>query len=111
MTKPPQKIPKQITLEIPSDLKPIYANLARISHSPAEIIIDFACILPAQPKTRVQTRLLMSPIGIKMFYRALGENISRYETNFGEIKLPGDSSLASDLFRNLSPPEPPPEEE
>jgi hypothetical protein len=111
MTKMPPKAPKHIALEIPPELEPIYANLARISHSPAEIIIDFARILPGQPKTSVLARLLMSPIGIKMFYRALGENLSRYEANYGEIKLPGNSSLASNLFRKIAPPEPPSEEE
>jgi hypothetical protein len=111
MTNIPPKVTKHIALEIPSDLEPIYANLARISHSPAEIIIDFARILPGQPKTRVLSRLLMSPIGIKMFYRALGENLSRYEASYGEIKLPGNSSLASSLFKNIGPSEPPPKEE
>lgn len=111
MTKMPPKAPKHIVLEIPPDLEPIYSNLARISHSPAEIIIDFARILPGQPKTRVLARLLMSPIGIKMFYRALGENLSRYEASYGEIKIPGNATLASSLFKNINPPEPPPEEE
>jgi hypothetical protein len=41
----------------------------------------------------------MSPIGAKLFYRALGDNLSKYEANFGEIKLPGGISLAEHLFR------------
>jgi len=53
---------------------------------------------------------LMSPIAAKLFLRALTENIARYETVFGEIHLPGNSSLATDLFRNIHPPEPPPSE-
>jgi len=111
MTEKPPKKPRQIKIEIPPDLEPLYVNLARISHSPAEIIMDFACILPGEPKTKVKKRLLMSPVGAKMFYRALGENLSRYEAHFGEIKLPGDSSLASNLFRNINPPDSPDSEE
>ena len=102
---PSQNAPRQIKIEIPAEVEPVYANLARISHSPAEIIIDFACILPGSNRAKVSNRMLMSPVGAKLFYRALGENLARYENAFGEIKLPGDSSLASSLFRNITPPE------
>jgi hypothetical protein len=51
----------------------------------------------------------MSPIGAKLFYHALGENLARYEANFGEINLPGGNSLATDLFKPTHPPEPPKE--
>lgn len=105
MSSTPPNPPRQIKIEIPAELEPVYANLARISHSPAEIIMDFAVILPGEPKARVSSRMLMSPVGAKMFYRALGENLARYESAFGEIKLPGDSSLASSLFRNINPPD------
>jgi hypothetical protein len=107
MTDDQPKPPRQIQIEIPEDLEPIYSNVARISHSPAEIIMDFARLLPGQSKTQVQVRLLMSPIGVKMFYRALGENLARYENAFGEINLPGDASLANSLFRNIQPPDDP----
>ncbi|HNT53242.1 MAG TPA: DUF3467 domain-containing protein [Anaerolineaceae bacterium] len=96
------------TLEIPPDLEPLYCNLARISHTPAEFVIDYARLLPGQTSLTVSTRLVMSPVSIKLFLRALAENLARYEANFGEIKLPGDNSLATDLFRNIQPPPPPP---
>lgn len=102
---PSPNIPRQIKIEIPPDLEPTYANLARISHSPAEIVMDFASLLPGNAMAKVSARMLMSPVGAKMFYKALGENLARYETAFGEIKLPGDSSLASSLFRNINPPD------
>jgi hypothetical protein len=96
-------------MELPADLHPEYANLVRISHSPAEIILDFACVLPGQVgNTQVLSRILMSPMGAKLLYRALGENLSRYEASFGEIPIPRDSTLANDLFRGLHPPESPP---
>ncbi|MCL4562282.1 MAG: DUF3467 domain-containing protein [Chloroflexi bacterium] len=94
-------------LDMPEDLVPAYANLVRISHSPAELVFDFAQMLPGNPRARIQSRLLMSPIGAKLFYRALGENLARYEAAFGEIKIPGDSSLANDLFRSLHRPDNP----
>ena len=96
-------------LELPADLEPVYSNLVRISHSPAELVFDFARMLPDQPSTRVLARLLMSPIGAKLFLRALGENLSRYEAAFGQINLPGEPSLANDLFGFIQPPEKPPE--
>jgi len=86
----------------------MYANLARISHSPADIVMDFAHALPGENKAVIKTRVLMSPLSAKLFYRALGENIARYEAAFGEINVPGNSSLAEHLFRPHNPPETPP---
>jgi hypothetical protein len=96
-------------LELPADLEPVYSNLVRISHSPAELVFDFACMLPDQLSTRVLARLLLSPIGAKLFLRAFGENLARYEAAFGQINLPGEPSLATDLFGFIQPPEKPPE--
>ncbi len=96
-------------LEMPDDLEPLYSNLARISHTPSEIILDFSRMLPAQPRFTVLARILMSPVGAKLLLRALAENLSRYEAAFGEVQLPGDSGLASDLFKQVHPPKPPEE--
>lgn len=103
--KGPQRTPPN--LELPPDLESIYTNVARISHSPAEIIMDFARLLPGQTPAKVLTRLIMSPVGAKLFYRILGENLARYEASYGEIHLPGDSGLAQQLFKSAQPPEPP----
>ena len=105
MTNQPPHPPDFI---LPPDLAAAYTNLARIMHTPAELIFDFAAMLPAEPGPRVVSRLIMSPIAAKLFYRALGENLSRYEAVFGEIKLPGGTDLASDLFRSIQPPPAPP---
>ena len=94
-------------LEMPEDLEPLYSNLARISHTPSEIIIDFSRMLPAQPKFKVLARILMSPMGAKLLLRALAENLSRYEAAFGEVPLPGEPGLAGDLFNKVHPPKPP----
>lgn len=94
-------------MELPDELEPVYSNLARISHTPSELAVDFSRILPGQKKMPVLVRVLLSPVGAKLLLRALAENIARYEAAFGEIRLPGDSGLANDLFKSVHPPEPP----
>jgi hypothetical protein len=106
-TQVPQNPANMPPMDMPEGLEPIYSNLARISHTPSELIIDFSRLLPAEPHFRVLSRILMSPVGAKLLYRALGENLSRFETTFGEIHVPGDSPLANDLFRQVHPPKPP----
>ncbi len=102
----PQK-PTGPTLSMPEGLEPVYANLARISHSPADLVIDFAHLLPGDTQAKVIARVLMTPLSAKLFLRALTENIARYEAAFGEISVPGNSTLAESLFRPPHPPEPP----
>jgi uncharacterized protein DUF3467 len=97
-------------LEIPAGLEVAYTNLARISHSPADIVIDFAHLLPADTRAIVKARVLMSPLSAKLLLRALTENLARYEAAFGEITVPVNSSLAENLFRPHQPPEPPKDE-
>jgi hypothetical protein len=92
-------------LEMPDDIEPLYTNMVRISHSPAEIILDFAQLLPGQPRLKVSSRMVMSPMAAKLFHRALGENLSRFESVYGEIAIPRNNSLASDLFRSVQPPD------
>ncbi len=93
-------------MEVPPDLVAVYANLVRIAHTPSELVFDFAQLLPGLPNARVCSRVVMSPMHAKLLYRALGENLSRYESAFGEIRVPGDVTLADYLFR---PPQQPPE--
>ncbi len=101
MSDPPvRQTPPIPNMEMPADMEALYSNLVRISHSPAELVFDFARMLPGQTTAQVVSRLLMSPVGAKLFYRALAENLARYEAAFGEIPLPGNSPLANDLFRS-----------
>ncbi len=104
------KPPASPTLETPPGLETVYANLARISHSPADIVIDFAHLLPVETKAVVKARVLMSPLSAKLLLRALTENLARYEAAFGEINVPVNSSLAENHFRPYHPPEPPKED-
>src|SRR5512141_1743475 len=107
MSVPPTP-PVSPTLEIPAGLDTVYANLARISHSPADIVIDFAHLLPADTNAVVKARVLMSPLSAKLLLRALTENLARYEAAFGEIRVPMNSSLAEHLFRPHPPSDPEP---
>lgn len=104
---PTSKLPP---FKLPEDLEPVYANMARISHTPAEIILDFIQMLPGQVSPRIKTRLVMSPLGAKLLLRILGENLARYEANFGEVRMPGDNQgLAGELFGSIHPPDKPPQ--
>ncbi len=93
-------------MELPEDLAPQYSNVARISHTPSDFVLDFARALPGQANAPVISRLVMSPLGAKLFLRALAENLARFETLYGEIVIPaGDAGLANDLFRRIHPPD------
>ncbi len=99
--KSEQKIPG---ISIPSELEAIYSNLARITHSPSEFIFDFAQMLPGMKGPLIKTRVLLSPLSTKLIYKALGDNLAKYESIYGEITLPGKASLADSLF---TPPDQP----
>ncbi len=112
MTTPPTPPkPTGPTLEIPEGVEPQYVNLARIAHSPSDIVIDFAHLLPGEARAKIRSRVVMTPLSAKLLLRALTENIARYEAAFGEIHVPVNSTLADNLFRPFQqpPPEPPKE--
>lgn len=106
--KPPAR---RLNLEIPGDLQATYANFAIITHSPWEVFLDFAQILPNLPKARVQTRIVLTPTNAKMLLAALQENITRFEEQHGEIVLPPRmQSLADQLFSSIRGGEPGPDD-
>ena len=107
MTESKQQKPGIPPLRMPESLQTKYSNMARISHTPSEMIFDFGTMLPGTVP-EIVARVLMSPMAAKMFLQALTENVARYEANFGPIKLPaGMPDLASTLFRNVQPPDKP----
>ena len=97
-SQPPQP-GKRINIDIPKDLQAVYANVAFISHTPAEVVLDFAQVLPRMPRGSVQARVIMSPMHAKMLQQALAQNIANYERQFGEIRLPQQMNLADQFFR------------
>jgi len=81
---------KRINIELgEKESEGIYGNLALITHSPSEFIIDFARVLPGTPKSKVYARIVMTPQHVKMLQNALEENIKKYENRFGKINLLG----------------------
>lgn len=89
---------RKIDIQLPDDLAITYANMVRVAHTPGEFVLDFTSILPMDTTGKVSVRVVMAPLGLKLLHKALSENIARYETTFGEIKLPDTHSLAEDLF-------------
>lgn len=81
---------KKLNLELrPEVARGTYSNLAIISHSHSEFIIDFAEMLPGLAKPEIASRILMTPEHTKRLLNALADNISKYEEQFGRIELPG----------------------
>ncbi len=84
----PQKPQNQLSLELkPEVAKGSYSNLAIISHSRSEFIIDFATTLPGLVKPEIGNRIIMTPEHAKRLMNAIFDNISKYEAQFGLIDL------------------------
>ena len=87
--KPEQKKNNDLNLQLdPEVAKGIYSNLVVISHSPTEIILDFAQVLPGIKDPSVRSRVIMDPVHAKRLLMALNENINKYEHLFGTITEP-----------------------
>jgi hypothetical protein len=82
-----QQQPTQLNIEISEETaEGSYANLAIITHSNAEFVIDFVNVMPGTPKSKVKSRIIFTPMHAKRFMRALEENIERFEAANGAIK-------------------------
>lgn len=80
----------QLKIELtPEVAEGTYANLAIITHSSAEVVLDFVRILPGVPKANVKSRIVLAPEHAKRLLFALQDNIVKYEKAFGTINLPG----------------------
>ncbi len=64
----------------------IYCNLAIINHSVSEFVVDFVKVMPGVPKSRVKSRIILTPQHAKRFLKALNDNVLRFESKHGEIK-------------------------
>ncbi len=79
-----------------------YANLAIISHSPTEFVLDFAAMLPGMSKPKVSNRVVVTPEHAKRIFNSLKDNLQRYEEHFGTISSPESlHSQQQDGFRGL----------
>ena len=97
---------QQINIEIgEKEAEGIYSNLAIISHSPAEFIIDFTRVLPGIPKSKISARIIMTPQHAKMLLNALKENVEKFENQFGEIQIFGAVNQGGFGFQPVVNPE------
>lgn len=77
----------QINIELPEDIaEGEYANLAIITHSNQEFVIDFVRMAPGLPKAKVKSRIILTPQHAKRLTAALAENVRKFEQMHGEIK-------------------------
>jgi len=84
MTDQPQT---QLNIEITEEVaEGNYANLAIITHSHAEFVIDFVNVMPGTPKSKVKSRIILTPQHAKRLMKALADNILKFETANGTIK-------------------------
>jgi hypothetical protein len=70
----------------------VYANWSMLTFSPSEFVMDFGRILPGLPDAHVYSRVITTPQHAKFFLQNLAKTIENYETQHGEIKIPGQES-------------------
>ena len=76
-----------INIEISEEIaEGTYANLAVITHSHAEFVIDFVNVMPGTPKSKVKSRIIFTPQHAKRFMKALVENVQNFEATHGHIQ-------------------------
>ena len=106
MNKNDKKI-QQINIELDEKISSgEYANFVVVTHSSAEFVMDFIRILPGLTKSKVKSRLVISPMHAKTFLNALQDNIEKYEKKFGERKVvknkqvPNFNPISKDILPN-----------
>lgn len=84
----------QINIELDAEVaQGIYSNLAIINHSQSEFIVDFVSIMPGVPKSKVKSRVILTPQHAKRFLKAMQDNVARFEKQNGPIKEENQTTL------------------
>ncbi len=84
-----QQQPQGLQIELKPEIGVgVYANLALITHSSSDFILDFTCMLPGMQQPQVRSRVVMAPEHAKRLLMALNDNIQKYEQTFGKINIP-----------------------
>jgi len=82
-----ENIENQLNIELSEDMaEGIYSNLAIITHSPSEFVLDFIRVMPGVPKAKVKSRIILTPEHAKRLMQALEDNIDKFEMLHGKIK-------------------------
>lgn len=77
----------QINIELTEEIaEGIYSNLAIISHSHSEFVVDYIAVMPGVPKAKVKARIILTPEHAKRLLGALSDNVRKFEGQYGEIK-------------------------
>jgi len=77
----------QLNIELSEEIaEGTYSNLAIITHSNSEFVIDFIKLMPGVPKAKVKSRIVLTPQHAKRLMKALKDNISKFEQSHGPIK-------------------------
>lgn len=77
---------QQIDIELSEEVADgTYSNLAIITHSHSEFILDFIRMMPGVPKAKVKSRIILTPAHAKRLLFALQDNIDKFENTFGEV--------------------------
>jgi hypothetical protein len=77
----------QLNIELSEEVaEGVYSNLAIITHSNAEFVIDFVRVMPGVPKAKVKSRLVLTPQHAKRLMRALNDNLQKFEAVHGKIE-------------------------
>src|SRR4249920_2673577 len=78
---------QQLNIELSEEIADgTYSNLAIITHSNSEFVIDFIKVMPGVPKAKVKSRIVLTPQHAKRLMSALAENVAKYEQVHGVIK-------------------------
>jgi hypothetical protein len=81
-----EKQGNKLNIEIPEDIaEGTYSNLAIISHSNSEFVVDFVRLVPNVPNAKVKSRVILTPVHAKKLLQALTDNVNKFEAQFGEI--------------------------
>lgn len=79
--------PGQLNIELSEEMaEGTYSNLAILTHSPSEFIVDFVQIMPGAPKAKVKSRIILTPQHAKRLLMALQENVQKFEQQHGPIR-------------------------
>ena len=85
---------KQINIELSDEMaEGLYSNLAIITHSHSEFVVDFIKMMPGVPKAKVKSRIILTPQHAKRLFKALQDNIQKFERLHGEIEVPESEAL------------------
>lgn len=95
--------PNQLNIELDAEMaEGTYSNLAIITHSQSEFILDFVRVVPGAPKAKVKSRVILNPIHAKRLLMALQDNVNKFESQHGKIEIGGGQGQAQNDGESIS---------